>query len=190
MLKRISQRWFIVILIGLFVIAGLVLLCTSAKAGNFGRSIEDKDGFISFQHEVAMDSAHAIFGYPDTTNWYDTTKLLPATTFSDDSTVVGATIDLDSIGVHIVRLIYFEKGAGDTSGVDFGTWLNDYSVHFHGLLAGYMPGAKSIEVETTNLDTLWLYDADGTTKIGYMAFFHTGGPAGGNPDSTKSYTAP
>lgn len=186
-----KSTWYMLITFGLvLLLLWVVCAVQDATAENYGTSIEDKGGFLTFQHEVALDSAHAIFGYPDNTNWYDTTKLLPALTLSDDSTVVGAAIDLDSIGIHPVRIIYFEKAAADTSGIDFGTCLNDYSVQFHGLLAGYMPGAKSIEDEQTNIDTLWLYGADGTTKIGYMALYHTGGPAGGNPDSTKSFTAP
>lgn len=185
MLKRISDRWFLGILMAVLVTVVMVILCTlPAEAGNFGRSIEHRDGFISFQHEVAMDSAVVWFSYPVDSSWYDTTKLLPDLTFSDDSTVVGSRIDLDSIGIHGVRIMYYEKGAADTSGVDFGTWLNDYSNWFLGMLGGYMPGSGSREVEGTNYDRLIiLFAGDSTLET---RFYHVGGPAGADPDSSRA----
>ena len=119
------KRWIVVF---------SVLLAVTAQA-NFGSSVLNKNTWVSFQHSSALDSARAYFGFPDTTNFYSDVKL---TVISPDSQSVGAvtTTELDSLGSHVVRVVYF-TAAGDSSYV-VGQWLvddrenssNQYAVNF------------------------------------------------------------
>ena len=86
MLQRISDKAFkAILMVGLVLAAWLVVCLVPAEAQNFGQSFEDRDGYLTFQHESTLDSAIVVFSYPVDSNFYDTTKLLPHLTLSDDS---------------------------------------------------------------------------------------------------------
>ena len=55
----------------------------------------------------------------------------------------------------------------------------------HALFAGFVSGAKTIPSYNADVDTLFLYDDDGTTLINQWLFFHIGGVAGQRGDSIK-----
>ena len=185
--RRLTDRQFIWgLVIVMLILAFIIIRAVPAEAQNFGQSLEHQGGYITFQHESELDSAWAVFSYPDAGNFYDSVKLLPSADLSDDGTVVGASTDLDSIGIHSVRVIYWEAGTspGDTSGIDVGIWLHDYSSWFLGMLGGYMPGSGSREIEGTEYDRLViLFGSDSTLET---RFFHPGGPAGRDPDSSRA----
>lgn len=99
----------------------LILLPALAWAGNYGSSIEGKDANVSFVHTSAIDSAHFVFAYPDTSNWYDSVFTYPVA-WGSSKIMNGAGLDLDSIGVHVVKVRYYSGGSvvGHTAGV----WLH------------------------------------------------------------------
>lgn len=172
-----------------FVISALlaVVICIPVAAGNYGHSVENERSMFTFEHESALDSGWVYFSFPADSNYYYSVKLLPLSTLSDDSLCVGAVIDLDSIGPHIVRVVYWQPGddgVGDTTGVDFGVWVHDYNAFYLGLMMGYVPGVGSREIEGTNYDRLLMIS--GSDTIIETRFYHIGGPAGGNPDSTRT----
>lgn len=103
----------------------LMLIPSLAWAGNFGSSIEGKDANVSFTHTSAIDSAHFIFGYPDTTNWYDSVFTYPVA-WGSSKIMNGAGLDLDSIGVHVVKIRYYSGGA--VAGHTVGTWSHETDI--------------------------------------------------------------
>ncbi|GAG03880.1 unnamed protein product, partial [marine sediment metagenome] len=103
----------------------LILLPALAWGGNYGSSIEGKDANVTFVHTSVVDSAHMVFGYPDTTNWYDSMFTYPVA-WGSSKIMNGAGLDLDSIGLHVVKVRYYSGGAvaGHTAGV----WLHEADV--------------------------------------------------------------
>ena len=103
----------------------LMLIPRLSWAGNFGSSIEGKDANVSFTHTSAIDSAHFIFAYPDTTNWYDSVFTYPVA-WGSSKIMNGAGLDLDSVGVHVVKIRYYSGGA--VVGHVVGTWLHETDI--------------------------------------------------------------
>lgn len=104
--------------------------CGLSWANNFGSSIEGEQAVVTFTHTADCDSARAEFGYDgdggaDTLNFYETLDLTPC--FSGDGKLLmGDTLDLDSIGTHIVKITYFENdGDAVADGYVAGIWTHE-----------------------------------------------------------------
>lgn len=124
----------------------LILLPVLAWAGNFGSSIEGKDANVSFVHTSAIDSAHFVFAYPDTSNWYDSVFTYPVA-WGSNKLLNGAGLDLDSVGVHIVKIRYYSGGsiAGHTAGV----WLHETDSTYNAITD---VNKANFQADVSNLD--------------------------------------
>lgn len=173
----------------LSVLLMFLLLGVWVQAGNYGMSLEGESVRPSFNHTIKCDSAVAYFGYPDTTNFYDTLKLLPV--FNTDSTALMANqnLDLDSIGSHVVKLNYYEHEAASISGTVIGQWIHDYSSYRIDLKIdtsmawqGFGIGNKSYIHYSNDADTIFVTLAGDT--IGKIVLSHPSDTTGGPADST------
>jgi len=120
----------------------LLLLCSVLTlyhlswAGNFSSSSDGKVSCVTYTHEQACDSAWVWFSYPDTTNFYDSLKLMPA--FSGDGKIlIGCNLSLDSLGNHTVKIAYMLGGDDDIDGYVAGIWeQKPDSTFYQGAAAG------------------------------------------------------
>lgn len=98
----------------------LILLPALAWGGDYGSSIDGETASVTLNHTASCDSGRVWYGYPDTTNWYVSYKLTSAGW--DNTVLLNSSVSLDSLGTHIVRLSYWETGAGSVSGYLVGIW--------------------------------------------------------------------
>ncbi len=107
------------ILIG--VMSLLMPLVAIVLGAGLGESIEGESAIVTFDAPANCDSARMIFGYPDTSNLYDTVKITPQ---SVDSSILKGSVDLDSVGTHYVQIEYYETGSGSISGYSCGAHVH------------------------------------------------------------------
>lgn len=185
------KNWiFVLVMLLIFAAIYLTMFATTSFGQNYGTSIEDRQAIVTFTHSLPMDSARATFGYPDIGNPYASVKLVPNDSLVPDSTVLQGDVSLDSLGTHTVRITYWETDAADTSGRSLGIWVHDWSAFIGRRLDGWAIGAFSQELAFPNADTLFLgYWTSPTahTKTHFQVFYHDGGSAGGDPDSSRTF---
>jgi len=100
----------------------------------YSQSQEGTEGVVTFTHSSECDSAQVLFGYPDSTNWYDTVSLFPMGGATDSSYLYTHGLDLDSIGPHIVRVAYWEHDGDNTvDGYVVDLWLHEKAPVLDGL---------------------------------------------------------
>lgn len=189
------KKLYLIIVFGCLL--GFYSLATYA---GMGESVEGRVATVTLSHlsGIDFDSARADFAYPDTTNWYVSCKLTPYNL--SDSGQISGTVDLDSNGLHLVKIAYYERGATDTSGFVGGNWLHKSSpwsideadsimafiIRTDSLnaLAGIHPGYKFDNDLATDIDTSYVISLDNTDTMWTIYYYHIGGPSGGTPDST------
>lgn len=103
----------------LIVIAALLLLRQMIVAGGGDHSWRGPYWPVNLEHYQKMDSAKLLFGYPDSTNYYDTVFYWPV--FFDSTYATTDSLLLDSLGVHQVKILIWSGGTNDTL-VDRAVW--------------------------------------------------------------------
>jgi len=109
------------------VIAFMSLKVGYVTAGNYGSSVEGDSTVVAYTHHTEADSAHCAFiygGKDAETNAYDSSFLYPVGGGTDGLHLIADNyLDLDSAGMHVVRIITFNGGAViDTT---YGGWFHD-----------------------------------------------------------------
>lgn len=111
--------WVMLIGVILLVLIGY-RVAYSGDAG-WGYSWESVYWPGSYWHDTECDSGYILFGYPDSTNYYDTVDLVPSE--FDSAELLFLNLDLDSIGEHQITVVYYERGSA-TSGSKGGSWTH------------------------------------------------------------------
>lgn len=124
----------------------------------YGSSITTREAVVTFDHTADCDSAWAQFYYPpDSSLPYYSAKMMPFV--DEDSSLLKTEIDLDSLGTHLVRILYWEKGVTNDTGFVVGAWLNyDDTLSMKTMMDSNMATssefAKAI-IDSLNVDSLY-----------------------------------
>lgn len=129
----------------LLLVGFLLFFCSPASASNFSMSKKGESLCATYTHISAIDSAHIVFAYPDTTNWYDSLFCYPVA-WGSSMIMVGCGVKLDSIGTHIVKVRYY--AGGSIAGHVGGGWFHDDDVV---TVAG--AGSDTFDIYVFNADT-------------------------------------
>lgn len=87
-------------------IAFLIILAAICLAENYNSSTEGTFGTGTAYFSPAVDSSWWLFSYPGSSNYYDTIS-----GYADGDYQVIDSVDLDSIGVHLIKIYGFDGGA-------------------------------------------------------------------------------
>ncbi len=110
----------------------LMLAFGNQAAYGYGQSQEGTEGNVQLQHDVECDSVLIEFGFSgdgcDTCNFYAAVMAKPYEGLADSSYLYSDTLNLDSIGNHVVRAGYFLHSSNDNA-IDFylpiDSWLHE-----------------------------------------------------------------
>lgn len=101
----------------------IIILVLGGFSFAFGQSTVGDSTYVTLISYAECDSARVFFGYPDT-NLYRSVKLIPP--ISANSMLLRGRTELDSIGDHYVKILYYLLGSADTN-YYIGKWLNSVS---------------------------------------------------------------
>jgi hypothetical protein len=114
------HEWGLIALAVLASLSGLIGHQVMGQAG-WGFSWKGVAWPYEYTHNIDCDSGYAVFGYPTAANFYDTVTISP---LDIDSTLLRSdSLLLDSVGDHIVRIVYYERDALTPDSMD-GGWFN------------------------------------------------------------------
>jgi hypothetical protein len=113
--EKLDPLWYVAGFIALLI--ALICMCDDTHATDFSFSWYGTEGPVSFGVYQECDSGRACFGYPSISNFYEKVKLLPVIS-GDKYTLKGDRPELDSVGLHAVRIWYWPLGSTDSTYVD------------------------------------------------------------------------
>ena len=162
----------------------LLLLLMPVLANAAGSAVVDSGAAFEFTHthHTAIDSARAYFGSPDSTNYYDSLKIVPPTGY-DSLVAIGTFAGLDSLGLNIVMVKVYEKGAVAISARVFSDiYVQNTNAKLNVITAELDTsmwlmtariGSQSHTNYGTTIDTIYAVSTAGDT-VGFYEYYFTG----------------
>ena len=147
------------------IMAGMALLLIIAMISHsdgagYGHRREGLEGAVTYTHDVECDSIVAEYGYDgagaDASNYYAEVTLYPETGATDSTMLQGDALNLDSIGLHLVRFVIYEHATNDNvaDAYEFGVHLHEEAIIGSGTAMPWQFYLCFVDTSATPDDTL------------------------------------